>query len=79
MEYYISDDNIAIVRIENFMGTNAVQDFKNIRNRADLSSIKQVFFIVIAVVFCDFEKAAFEQIKIVLGNCLACGRFCSNQ
>jgi len=27
MEYYISDDNIAYVRIENFMGNNAVKDF----------------------------------------------------
>ena len=35
MEYYISDDNIAIVRIENFMGTNTVQDFKNILQKTN--------------------------------------------
>ena len=30
MEYYISESNIAFVRIENFMGANTVQDFSNI-------------------------------------------------
>lgn len=35
MEYYISDDNIAYVRIENFMGTDAVKDFGNILQKTN--------------------------------------------